>query len=154
MYALLLPLHSIFRWLVLGGLLAAIASGVQGWASGRPYRAWDDRIRHVTATLVHLQFTVGFLLYFKSPMMVYFRTYYAAAKSDPALVFFGIAHIGLMTAAVVLVSIGSSLAKRTTEDRARFRTVAIFYLIGLVIMLAAIPWSFSPFAPRPLIRSF
>ena len=59
-----------------------------------------------------------------------------------------------MTLAVVLITIGSSAAKRQVTDTARFRTLAIWMGIGFLILFAAIPWPFSPLAQRPLLRSF
>jgi predicted membrane channel-forming protein YqfA (hemolysin III family) len=66
--------------------------------------------------------------------------------------FFALVHIGLMTTAIVLITIGSALAKKAPEDRQKFNMVFTYYGIALLIILLAIPWPFSPLAQRPLLR--
>ncbi|MBK6997231.1 MAG: hypothetical protein IPH31_20790 [Lewinellaceae bacterium] len=56
-----------------------------------------------------------------------------------------------MTVAITLISIGSSLAKRDSEDRKRFKALFIYYSLALLIILVAIPWPFSPLAQRPYL---
>ncbi len=68
--------------------------------------------------------------------------------------YFGIVHFGLMTLAIVLITIGSALAKREMDDRRKFKVVFNYYGLALLIILIAIPWPFSPLAQRPFIRDF
>jgi hypothetical protein len=59
-----------------------------------------------------------------------------------------------MTVAVVLITIGSAMAKRQQTDHGKFKTMALWFLLGLIVILIAIPWPFSPLANRPYIRHF
>ncbi|GAA4339005.1 hypothetical protein GCM10023149_49420 [Mucilaginibacter gynuensis] len=59
-----------------------------------------------------------------------------------------------MTVAIILITIGSSAAKRKTTDIAKFKTMTVFFLLALLIIFMAIPWPFSPLANRPYLRSF
>ena len=154
MYAFLLTLHSLLRWLVVLSLSYAVFIGFRGWYTGRVFTRRDNFVRHTTATLAHTQLTVGYLLYFNSPVIAYFRSQFSEARKQPDLLFFGLIHIALMTLAVVLITIGSSAAKRQVTDTARFRTLAIWMGLGFLVLFAAIPWPFSPLAQRPLLRSF
>jgi drug/metabolite transporter (DMT)-like permease len=57
-----------------------------------------------------------------------------------------------MLVAVVVLTFGSALAKRQSEDADKFRMMLFWFVLALVIILAAIPWPFSPWIQRPLIR--
>jgi hypothetical protein len=66
--------------------------------------------------------------------------------------FFGILHLLFMLTAIVLITIGSAKAKRMPTDEEKFKTMLTWYSIGLIIILIAIPWPFSPLASRPYFR--
>ena len=112
MYSNLLIIHSLFRWVVLFLLLIAIYRAFIGYIRGKPFLKLDNAIRHWTATAAHLQLIIGILLYIKSPVVKYFWAYSKEAILNREAVFFGIIHITLMILSVVLVTIGSALAKR------------------------------------------
>jgi hypothetical protein len=154
MYPYLILFHSVFRWLVLLSLCYALFRGLRGWSGKRLFSRADDGVRHVTATISHIQLTLGYLLYFNSPFIAYFRAHYHEAVKQFEFMFFGMIHITLMTIAILLISVGSSAAKRQTSDTGKFRTMTIFYAIALVIIFIAIPWPFSPLANRPYLRLF
>jgi hypothetical protein len=59
-----------------------------------------------------------------------------------------------MILSVVLVTIGSALAKRKQTDREKFKTILIWFSIVLSVIFIAIPWPFSPFANRAYLRTF
>lgn len=154
MYTTLLLLHSLLRWFVLASLVYALYRGLRGWRTGIPFEAWDNALRHSTATIAHIQLMIGYTLYFSSPVIQHFRDHAHEAGLPLEFRFFGWIHIALMTAAVVLITIGSALAKRRPTDHGKFKTMAVWFLLGLVVILIAIPWPFSPFANRPYIRHF
>jgi hypothetical protein len=59
-----------------------------------------------------------------------------------------------MLTAIVLITIGSAKAKRKKQDRDKFRVIALWYTIGLLLILSSIPWAFSPLVSRPYLRGF
>lgn len=153
MYSTLLFLHSGFRWLVLVGLLFAIQRAYRGYASRREFTPADHAVRHWTATLAHLQLLIGFTLYFNSPIT---RAIWASGTQntiDSHQAFFGIIHLLLMLVAIVVITIGSALAKRRSTGQEKFKTMGVWFFVGLVIIFLAIPWPFSPLANRPYVRS-
>jgi len=154
MYPILLFLHSIVRWLVLISVFIAIYKGFRGWRKNLDFTNSDNSARHIAATFSHLQLTIGYLLYFNSPFIAYFRSNFSEAVKQFDLMFFGIIHITLMSISIVIITIGSSLAKRQETDLAKFRTMTIFYLIALILIFIAIPWPFSPLSARPYVRTF
>lgn len=150
MYLLVLTLHSWFRWVVLLGLLTGVGRAYRGWLGGRVFTALDNAIRHWVATLAHVQLMLGYWLYLISPLLVGFRL--RAAAHAPGTLFFGLQHVALMTVAILVLTIGSAAAKRQATDPAQFRTMAVWFTLALLVVLAAIPWPFSPLAQRPLFR--
>ncbi|MCC8409402.1 hypothetical protein LJ707_10700 [Mucilaginibacter sp. UR6-1] len=154
MYAILIFLHSAMRWLVLASLLYAIVNALRGLPGKRLFTTADDKLRHITATIAHVQLAIGFVLYFNSPFILYFRQHYHEAIKQLPYLFFGMIHIGMMTLAVIIITVGSSVAKRRQTDQQKFSTMALWFTIALIIILISIPWPFSPLAQRPLLRTF
>lgn len=154
MYATLLPLHSLCRWLVLASLLFAIYRAFRGWKSNKSFTKLDNFIRHSTATILHIQMLLGLGLYFVSPIVEYFLANLPEAMREREIRFFGMEHITIMLIAVVVITIGSAKAKRKTLDSEKFKTMAIWFSIGLFLILTSIPWEFSPLTSRPHFRGF
>lgn len=154
MYALLLTLHSLFRWIFLLLLLYAVYQAWRGSISYKPFRKLDNTIRVVTVTAAHIQLTIGIILYFASPIISYFLHNFKEAVHQRDIRFFGMEHITLMILAVTFITVGSSSAKRKTTDQQKFKTIAIWFSIALFLILISIPWPFSPFTSRPYFRSF
>jgi hypothetical protein len=154
MYSLLLATHSLVRWLVLISLLVAIFRAYKGWLGNKLFSKSDHIIRSATASIAHVQFALGIVLYCISPMVRYFLAFFKTAVHQREIRFFGMEHIAMMLIAVVLITIGSMKAKRQRTDQQRFKTMAIWFTIALIIILASIPWQFSPLTSRPYFRSF
>lgn len=153
-YPIVLAFHNGLRWFVLGSLLAALLSAYSGWISNRPYRPADQTIRVVATSISHTQLLLGFYLYAISPIIKYYWSFKPSFRESPEFPFFSLIHISLMFTSVVLMTIGSSKAKRQTAAQDKFKTTAIYFSVGLLLILLAIPWPFSPLAARPWFRSF
>jgi hypothetical protein len=156
MYSFLLSLHSLLRWLLLIFLLYAILRAYYGYYSKSNFGTTDNAIRHWTATIGHVQLIVGMLLYLRSPVVTAFRQQYSTAASAgyPEAGFFGWIHISLMVLAIVVLTIGSAMAKRRPDSRSQYRTMLYWFGAALLIILLAIPWPFAPWAHRPYFRPF
>lgn len=152
MYQALTFYHSLFRWLVLLSLIYAVFRAYRGYSRNRVFSVTDNRVRHWTATIAHIQLVLGILLYTKSPVVHYFWKNSAEAVQSTDTLFFGILHMLLMLTAIVLVTIGSALAKRRAADREKFRTMFYWFTFALLVIFCAIPWPFSPLAARPYFR--
>jgi hypothetical protein len=152
MYQALIVIHSYLRWFVLVSLLISLLKAFSGYLSNAVFTKADNAIRHWTATIAHIQLVVGVTLYFQSPLIKYFLKNLHGSKEDFGYLFFGAIHSTLMLAAIVIVTIGSALAKRKETNREKFRTILLWHSFTLIIILIAIPWPFSPFANRPYIR--
>jgi len=153
MYTTLLAIHSLFRWLVLVSLLYAVFIAYRGWLTNKTFSAHDNKVRHITATIAHIQLLLGLWLYFISPIVRYFLENFKDAMHSRQVRFFGMEHITMMLAGIILVTIGSVLTKRKQADKDKFRTMAIWYTIGLLVILSSVPWQFSPLISRPYFRA-
>ncbi|MGB3467214.1 MAG: hypothetical protein WBA74_18170 [Cyclobacteriaceae bacterium] len=154
MYSTVLILHSLFRWLVLISLVYTIIRAGRGYFSKSGFSYWDDKFRHWTATIAHIQLMLGVTVYIKSPLIKQYFADFKTSVSNWDLTFFGLFHIVAMLLAIVVITIGSAKAKRKATDAGKFKTMLIWFSIGLAILFIAIPWPFSPLANRPYIRLF
>jgi hypothetical protein len=154
MYIPLLALHSLIRWLVLISLLFSIFRAYRGWLLNKPFSKFDNTVRYTTATIAHIQLIIGLWLYFISPIVHYFLHHFKTAVHERQIRFFGMEHITVMLISIVLITIGSAKAKRKTTDKEKFKTIAIWFSIALLLILSSIPWAFSPLISRPYFRPF
>jgi drug/metabolite transporter (DMT)-like permease len=152
MYQSLLFSHSILRWFVLASLFYSLYKAYKGYSSKLPFTETDNAVRHWTATIAHIQLIFGILIYVQSPIVKYFWKNFKAGIENVEIAFFGILHILLMLSAIVLITIGSALAKRKRNDSDKFKTMLFWFSLALIIIFIAIPWPFSPFANRPYFR--
>jgi len=154
MYSTVLALHSLVRWFVLIGLLFSIFRAYSGWLSKRCFSRFDNSVRHWTATIAHIQLVFGLWLYFISPITDYFLHFYKDAVHEREIRFFGMEHSIMMIMAIIIITVGSAKTKRQQTDNEKFKTMAIWFTIGLLIILISIPWRFSPLVSRPYFRPF
>lgn len=145
MYSFLLPIHSTFRWLVLLSILLSLYISYRGLKHKLPFTLAANKIRHWTATVVHIQFMIGMVIYFQSPIVKYMHSQQT---------FFKYIHILLMVLATLLVTVGSAKAKRVDTAIAKYKTMFIWFIIALIVIIVAIPWPFSPLAQRSYFRPF
>ena len=59
-----------------------------------------------------------------------------------ALRFFGMEHLILMIAAVVVATIGSAKARRAADEASKNKTARTFFLVAMVLLVLGIPWPF------------
>lgn len=137
MYNGLLHAHSGLRYVVLALLLVAIFNAF----SKKKNSAWtakDKKITLFAMIFTHIQLLIGLVLYFISPKVSFSEGF----MQNDMLRFYAVEHLSLMIVAIALITIGYSKAKKAASDRKKFSAVATFYLIGLILILAAIPWPF------------
>jgi ABC-type dipeptide/oligopeptide/nickel transport system permease component len=141
MYTGLLHTHNTFRWLVLIALVLAIAFAFSGWLGKKNWKKPDNITGLLLTIFMDIQFLVGLILYaFVSPLTKAAFADFGAAMKNADLRFYAVEHIILMIIALALVHIGRSKSKKAATPVKQHRSAAIFYTIGLVVILAAIPW--------------
>ena len=136
LYTILKHAHSGFRWVVLFLLVAAVVNAFLKWRNGAAMASSDRKLGLFALIFTHVQFLVGLVLYFISARVVFSPE----SMKDAINRFFLVEHPSLMIAAVVLVTIGYSRAKRSPSDNFAFRRTFWFYFIGLALILLGSPW--------------
>lgn len=141
MYTFLLYTHSWLRWAVLIAGFVLIALSLTSWMSNRPYAKKDNILSASYTGLLHLQLLIGLLLYIVySPYTQSAFEDFGAAMKDASLRFWAVEHIALMILAVIAAQIGRSRSKKQPPVT-KHKTVAIFAIISMVLILAGIPWA-------------
>lgn len=138
MYEILKHAHSGLRWIILILLLVAIVTAWQQWQRKNTYEPKAQRIALYTLIVAHLQLLLGLVLYFISPYV----QFTSETMGDTVLRFYTVEHVTLMALGVALITVGYSRAKRQAPAARGFRTLAIFYLLGLLLILLGVPWPF------------
>ncbi|MES2269156.1 MAG: hypothetical protein V4520_20500 [Bacteroidota bacterium] len=152
MFDQLLFFHSLMRWAVLATLIYAIYRAYDGYSNNKVFAKSDDKLRHWTATTAHIQLMIGILVYTQSTNAKFSFNVLGPNGHITQPFFFGVLHLILMISAIVIITLGSAMAKRKLTDAKKFKTMLIWFGIALLVILIAIPWPFSPLAQRPYLH--
>lgn len=133
----MLHLHSGLRWIALILLLIAIFNALTSRGKNS-YEKKDKMINLFAMIMLHTQLLIGFIVYFMSPKVQFTEGW----MKNGMLRFFGMEHLLLMVLAIVIVTIGRKKAEKSTIPSAKHKTIAVWYTIGLILILAGIPWPF------------
>lgn len=134
-------IHSYWAYLVLLILILAVVNAIVGLTSKKEFKAKDLRISLFALITAHIQLILGFVAYYTS---IYYETMrnvgMGEVMKNSELRKPLIEHPLLILIAIALITIGFSKHKKKTADAAKFKTIAIFYTIALILILAVIPW--------------
>lgn len=152
LYPIFRIIHSILRWVVLLTALFAIIRSITGLSFRRSFMEADGRAGLWFTISMDLQLLVGIILYFfLSPTTTMALQNFGAAMSVGASRFFAVEHVLLMVLATVAAHVGRAQGKKKALAAAqRHRRSLIWYVLALVLVLAAIPWPFFSYG-RPLL---
>ncbi len=141
-YQIIQFIHSYWAYLVLIILLIASVSAIVGYASNKEYGAGHFRIALFSLITSHIQLLIGIVLYFTAP---YFKMFsevgMGGVMKDPTLRLYNVEHPLVMIIAVALITIGYSKHKKKLTSKPKFKLLAIFYTIALILILSRIPWN-------------
>jgi len=155
MYSILLFSHSLIRWFVLTTILFTLFRSYYGWLANKPFTQSDNKLRIITLSVVHIQALLGIILYSTSPIIRYFFSNFKEAVHEKDFRFFGMEHSLMMFIAVTIITIASIACKKKASDKEKFRVMAIWFTVAVLIIVFSIPWSFGNItANRPLFRAF
>lgn len=132
--------HSYWAYLVLAILIFAVVNAILGLTQKKQFTDKDLRIGLFALIVSHIQLLIGFVWYFMSPWFTLLKEDAAAVMKDKTIRLFAVEHPTTMLIAIVFITIGWSKHKKKTTDAAKFKTFAIFYGIGLLLILSRIPW--------------
>jgi len=144
MYEFFLAMHNIMRWVALILAIVATVTAFLGWFGKRQWSERDRKIGSFFGMAMDIQLLLGLILYFVySPITRQALADFGAAMGVRDLRFFGIEHVFYMVLAVVFAHLGSILARKAPESKAKFQRAAIFFGLSLLLMLLGMPWTRS-----------
>ena len=137
MYHFIQKFHSGWAYLALLLLLVAVINSFLGMFSKKEFTTKDRKIALFGLIATHIQLVVGLILYFLSPLG---KTAFGN-MSDAATRLTSLEHPLINIIAVVFITIGWSKHKKAAKNEGKFKSIALFYSIGLALILIRIPWS-------------
>ena len=149
MYEILLRSHSGLRWVVLALLVGAIVKSVMGMNSGKKFEGIDNKLSLFAMISVHIQLLLGLGLYFISPFVkAAMEMGMGEAMKDSVMRFWLVEHLFGMLIGITLITIGRIASKKASDDKAKFKKVAVYFALGLLAILITIPWPFRELVGR------
>ena len=138
---ILLTIHSFFAYAVLAILVLAVINAVTGLLGNRMFTMEKDlRVSLFALILSHIQLLLGLALYFTSTNGFKAVQELGMGGMNSAARLLAVEHPFINIIAIVLITIGWSRHKKFMEGKKKFKSIAIFYGLGLVLILSRIPW--------------
>ena len=142
MYTGIQHFHSYWAYIALILLILTIVNSFMGSSSGRAFAAKDRKLALFTMIAVHVQFLLGVILLFVSP---YWETMMESGMGEVMKNSLSrmmlVEHPLTNVIAITLITIGWTRHKKQSGDKGKFKSFAIFYLIGLILLLSRIPFN-------------
>jgi len=140
MYNIVKEAHSGVAYLVIILLLIASLNAIIALATKREFVDRDRKIGLFALIFSHIQLLIGLVMYVLYITQDAFPGFGAAMKNS-GLRLFVVEHPLVNIIAIVLITIGWSKHKKIANGNAKFKPFAIFYTIGLLLILSRIPWA-------------
>lgn len=137
MYETILSVHSILAYAALGLLVLASINAIFGLTSKKLFTDKDLRLSLFTLIICHIQLLVGLILYFVSPL----GFEQLDNMKDAAVRLTSLEHPLINIIALVLITIGWSKHKKEESNNGKFKKIAVFYTLGLLLILSRLPWA-------------
>ena len=135
-------IHSYWAYLVLAVVILATLNAIIGLITKREYQAKDFRISLFALILTHLQFVIGLGLYFLSGKILWFSDIPVKdIMKNAELRLYNVEHPTVMILAIAFLTIGYSKHKKKLTSTPKFKLLAIFYSLALILILSRIPWN-------------
>jgi MFS family permease len=142
----MLSIHNIFRWVVVLALLWGLVRAYMGWLGKKTWTDSDRRAGMLLTIAYDVQFLLGLILAFISPIIASAFSNLSAAMQLIELRFFAVEHMPMMFLALIVGHVTSVLSRKAEDDTRKHRRAALGYTLVAIITVAAIPWF------RPLLR--
>lgn len=138
-YKIILEAHSGIAYVALITIAIAVINSIIGISAKNEFKPKDRRIALFALIATHIQFVFGLILYFVSPNGLAKIKAVGMGGMQAYDRLLALEHPLVNLIAIVLVTIGWSTHKRADESK-KFKKIAIFYALGLILLLSRIPW--------------
>ena len=140
MYPTLSNLHHYLAYAVLLLVTLFTFFSLWGWLNRRKFRTRDKKFGLAAMLAVHIQFTLGLILYLVSPTVQQAFKDFGLAMKSSNLRLYALEHPLVMLIAAVLITVARIKTKRIDSNSAH-KTNFILYTISLLLILSRIPWA-------------
>lgn len=137
MYEIIQKAHSGWAYLVIITLLLAAVNAAIGLSSKKEFQSKDRSLALFALIATHIQLVFGFIIYFVSPL----GSASFGQMSDKTLRLTSLEHPLINIIAIVLITVGWSKHKKAADSNGKFKSITIFYGLGLLLILSRIPWT-------------
>ena len=138
-------IHSYWAYLILVLLILAVLKSFYGYFTKKDYDANAFRVSLFTLIVSHIQLLIGLLLYFTSARFgLWSDLGVGEVMRNADIRLYLVEHPTINILAVALITVGYSKHKKKLVSRPKYKTIAIFYTIALILILSRIPWSVWP----------
>lgn len=145
MYVYTLFVHSWVRNLILLLLISVIIVSLHGLIYNRQFIKTDKYLLTLLTSFSHLQLTLGLILYFISPMVIFNIN----SLKFPILRYWIIEHNMMMILAIIFISVPGLTVRKLSDDRQKHRRTFIWTFLSLILITSAILMSQRPFIKMP-----
>lgn len=134
-------IHSYWAYIALAILILAVVNNVIGLIKKKEFKDTDLRLSLFALIVSHIQLLIGLAWYFMSPYFEQLTSNTSEVMKTKELRLLALEHPIMMILAITLITIGWSKHKKKTTSNSKFKTLAIFYGLGLLFILSRIPWT-------------
>lgn len=131
LYEILKSAHSGWRYVVIILLIAAVIQAIIGWTGNKNYTEGNRKLNVFTLISAHIQLLFGLVLYFLSPLT-------KGPMGEAMYRYWKVEHISMMIIAIVLITVGNAKSKKGIDSKAKHKSIAIFFGLAFIIIVAAI----------------
>ena len=134
---MLQSIHSTLAYAVLAVLVLAIINAFLGLSAKRNFTSKDRSVSLIALIFSHIQLVVGIVLWIESPL----GKAALSQMSNSAARLTALEHPLINIIAIVIITIGWSKHKKEESSNGKFKKIAIFFTLGLLLILSRIPWT-------------
>jgi hypothetical protein len=147
----LLHLHNILRWIILILLLVSLVKAFTGWKGKKTFSAGDGKLWLFTMISAHITLLLGLyqVLMGRYGILSTELPVGTNVMKDKFYRFFWVEHPIAMILAIVFITLGRGMAKKAVPADVKYRQAFLFFLVALLLILAAVPWPFRDIVGRP-----
>jgi hypothetical protein len=118
----------------------------------KAFEASDKKIWLFTMIAAHITLLLGLYQWMlgRYGIFSYVKPEGISMMKDPYLRFFQMEHPVSMILAILMITLGYGMAKKNVDDQTKYKKAFRYFMLALVLILAAVPWPFRDLVARPL----
>lgn len=148
----LVHLHNFLRWVILVLLVFSIIKSYAGWQQKKIFGPGDKKVWLFTMIAAHITLLIGLYQLFMGRFGIISQGIPEGVHlmKDKFYRFFLVEHPTGMLIAIVLITLGHGMAKKSVSDEIKYKKAFWYFTIALLVMLVTIPWPFREIVGRPI----